>query len=366
MVIYMKQIIKWEIYKILIARLGIVFIFLYCILQVIFGIYNNSKLENKLSPITQNYIDSYYREYGGKLNENNCKNIEYKKTIIDNAVVKQQEALIKYENASITESDFNSIIENTFSSVKERNAFEIFYKNYNYCKDNIDKRFLINTSSWEVLLNVNSPDFAISFLLIALIAFSYIDDVNKKTLETIKNTKSGFSEIFWCKLIAFILLAIFIGLLEQLGKIIISINTAPIHNYSAPIQSLYFFSNSNYNISLLEAFIWGSVIKIWGLIYLSIITNTIILLIKNVMISTFSAAVILILPYFLLNKDNLYLSIPLPIGFLQQNIFFVNNNKPNKWIYASNGLLFLLITTFVISAILTIISYYYYKNRSYR
>lgn len=359
----MKQVIKWELYKILIARVGIIFIFIYFILQILLGINNNYKLENRISPITQKHIDSYYEEYGGELNEIKCKNIEQKKSTIDSAVALQKEALIKYENGSITESDLNSIIANTFSTVKEKKAFEKFYKNYNYCKNDLNKRFLINTSSWEILLDVDAPDFVTPFLLITLIAFSYIDDVKKKPLEIIKNTQIGFCKLVWCKLISFIILAVVIGFLEQLGKIIISINVHPLENFSAPIQSLYIFSNSNYNISLLQTFILGSIIKIWGLIYLIIITNTMILLLKNVMFGVFSSSTIFVLPYFLLNKDNLYLSLPLPIGFLQQNIFFVCNNKTNEWIFTSRGLLLLLLSTFIISSMLILISYYHYKKK---
>ena len=366
MVITMRDVIKWELYKILFAKHGAIFIVVYFIIQITFGIYNNNKVENKDSPITENYIKLYYEQYGGKLDTTKCDSIELKKTNIDSAVEAQRKALADYENGAITESDLDGIIAATASIVKEKRAFDKFYKSYLYCKEDINNRYLINTSSWIILLDIKSPDLLISFLITIMVSLSYIDDIKRKPLEIIKCTQTGYSKLIFCKLITFGSIAIIVGVFDQIANLIVSLNIYPLVDFNAPLQSLYIYANSKYNISLLETFILGSFIKTWGLVYLCIIINTMILIFNNVMFGVFNVMAINIIPYFLLNKDNVYLTLPLPLALVQKNIFFICNNKTNKWIFTSNGLFIIILVTFSLSILLISIAFNFYKKRNNR
>lgn len=362
----MKKVVKWELYKILVARFGLLIILLYLTVQIFLGIYMNSSLQNKINPVLQNYIENYYIKYGGKITPEKCVEIENKKNLIEAAVDRQSNALHNYESGMITDTELDEVINQTSPLINEERAFKIFYNSYLYCKQDINNRYLINTGGYDFALNVSTPNFLLIFLIIILVSLSYSDDIKIKLTEIIKSTNIGFKKLIWCKMLAFMILSFVIVSLEQICIIITASFISPLTDFNAPIQSLNIFSNSNYMITLLQAFLISTLLKFLGLICFSIITSSIILLENNIISGTFSTLCIMFIPYFLFNEKLLYLIIPIPIGFTQPTIYFTNPKNSIIWLFDSTGLLYSIFITLIISFILLLlmtIKYTRHKKR---
>ena len=310
----MFQLIRWQIKKLFAKNGGILVILAYIVLLLFIGTLPSDSFE---SPALRLAMSDYYQKYGGKLTDQKAYEIEEHYQDILAADVRWNEAIQEYENQNISREEFQEI-EKTLRDLKnEKRAFEKFYIRYQYCAQDPERRYLVDTQGWSALMEVSNPDYLMILFAIILAAIMDKADVGRNISSLIKTTRFGKGVFLLTRWITAFVSSILIVLVTIGINTILTAEEYTMNCGSAPLQSVSLFSKSTYQITILQGFLLGSLIRLIGLGYCSLLTVCFSELCYNVVLGSFCGVVVGILPYFVFNEGFKYLKLPFPTGMVQ-------------------------------------------------
>jgi len=258
---------------------------------------------------------------------------------------------------------------------KEKSLCEINNK-FLFANKDREHRWILSQSL--PIIETNSVDYILLIFILLVSILIYYPEENTNMLRVIKTNKSGCKSTSYSKILLLCLTVLFICIaffIIELSWCIIKLKSGEIF---APIQSLSFFSNSNYNITILEGFLSIWAIKIIGYLFISFLCSVILFRFKNSVVAlSFFLGLYVIEPFALNNKRILYytpFSLVKATGFLRGNAFKIVNpgTKTEKTITDFtniNATHFIAITviTVIITVILIRVCYkYYYRWKDKR
>lgn len=320
----MCQILKFESFKLLIKNKGIFLVALYIALKMICMFDSTTSTH---SPIMQQALNRYYQAYGGKLTEASIHEIQNKYDLINEAVNLQSKAFSDYDAQLITRAQLNQILDEVRPLIIEKRAFDKFYAYYAYCLENPEQRYLINTQAWVDVLSLKSPDFVLIVITLFLSGLALKNDLTKDIIQITKTTRYGYSSLLNAKLIVASGLAVLLGMITQLVNLLPVIINGTVIEGNSPLQSISLFSASPYTLTIWESFMLGSLIRILGLIYCSIIAVCLGELFRNVVLGCFSTLAIAVLPYFAFGSGGTYLMLPTITGLVQAFVYLLGRDN---------------------------------------
>ena len=314
----MAQLIRCQIKKLFIKNGGLFVVLLYVVLRIFIGMLPTSSFE---SPAIRLAMSEYYQEYGGKLTEEKAVEIEDHYQQILNAESMWNSAVQDYNNQTITAEELQKIRRNVLDLKNEKRAFDKFFAYYQYCTEQPENRFLVDTQGWTTVMEMSNPDYLMILFSVFLIAMIDKADAGKNIALLLKTTQRGRGVHLLSKWVLAFISSVIILIASLSVDLILAANKYSLINYNVPLQSMSYFANSTYEISILQGFVLASVIQLLGLTCCNIMTVCLTEVCSNVVLGSFASLAISLLPYFVFNEDAKYLQLPFPTGLIQGSAY---------------------------------------------
>lgn len=319
------KIFKAELHKIFIKEnlLMVTIIAIILELSLVFISYQNSAVVlDKTELITYN---SYTQQLKGSLDKAEDEWFISKRDKVNTALHQINNLVGKLEQGDPTTKNPEKLYDELMEEAAEYNVFQELQKQYLYVKEDTENRWFLNNYNTNLLFVSDSMNYITIILITLSVIYGFSIEKHSKVLSHIIVSKS-------CK--KTIRVKIFITLAYGIGLILISLilkYSVFILNYgmfdlNSPIQSLTYFSTSQYHINIAELILCDFIFKSLGTVLISMVMISLVL--YNVEASMMALLLIsgLLIPEVLFVNES-YKYLFLPLGLLKSIGFFKGNES---------------------------------------
>lgn len=343
--------IKYEFYKLLIKRKGILIILIFMFIKLLtltFSVQSvNSKLDENLT-----VYNEYMVNISGKLNIEKESYIINEKNKITKASSLVNKIIEDYQNGSITEEEYTDKILSLNKVLDKQRCFNIIYSQYEYVKKDTNRRYFLYTQGWNALLGKEQLDWAFMLLLMMVVTPVFAFEYESGMFQILLSCKKGKKSLAFSKIIVIIVISSSLSAVFSIMEFMFINFKLGLQSGDFPIQSLEFYSTAIHNISLIKAFILISVIKAAGYCFFSLLISFFSVVTKRTLVSLFAGSTIILIPYFIAPLGELKYKIPIPLGFMLSNGYFRGNGQnfkaitANQFMHISGGLVVIFVGIF--------------------
>ncbi|MEN6315442.1 MAG: ABC transporter permease [Clostridiaceae bacterium] len=304
-----------ECKKALIKQRGIVIIFVMILLKVVLTLSNGYDSHYIINQNPGGY-SFYINQYKGRLTGEKEKEIKAEYYAVGYAAAELEELSRQWQEGKIDRIRYESLSKKYYEMQKNRSVFNVVYNQYYYAADAPDDRYIMDGRGWSTLLSHDKPDFPLLLCLIIvltpLFCVEYESGMDALLLSSVKGKyKTGTD-----KLLTGIFLAVCITALFSVIEFTCINNMAGLKDGGFPLQSLEFFQNSEYHLSLNRAFLTVVLLRILGAMLLAACISITGVFSGKSIITLFSGSVLTFLPYIFFKGNSLLYCLPLPSGLL--------------------------------------------------
>lgn len=308
--------IKQELYKLCIKRkFLLVMVFVFSVEFLLFFYSSqNIKFEDKASQIKyQHYMDLF----SGAITPEKRSEIEKLIENDEQIILEMAEKEKKYIEREINDEQYVELL-NKYSDYKEGyNGYVAFIETYNYAVENGNE--LIDSKPWDLLFNNESIDFLLVILITMSAIFLYISDLENGVELITVTTENGKMRKDFTQVVICIFIAAFSTIVVDIGKYIIIDLVYGLKNPDLKLSNIEIFSESSYDLSLIQAYLITCFIKLFGSIYLVVLTCFTGIYLKNSLLTGFTSIITVLMPNYILSEREYKYLIPLPSAFLTAN-----------------------------------------------
>ena len=304
---------EWK--KIFIKQRGIWIIFIMVLLKVILTVSNGYDSHYIINQNPDGY-SFYINQYKGKLTEKKEQEIKSEYYAVGHATGKLEELSNQWQEGKIDQIQYNSLSRKYYERQKNRAVFNVVYNQYYYAKEAPNLRYIIDGRGWNTLLSYDNPDFLLLLCLIFILTPLFCNEYESGMNALLLSSRNGKYKTGIYKLSAGIILAVGITALFSFIEFICINNLVGLNDGRFPLQSLEFFQNSDYYISMNQAFIIVVLFRILGAMLLAACISILGTFSRKSIITLFLGSVLMFLPYIFLKGNSLLYYLPLPSGLL--------------------------------------------------
>lgn len=348
------RILIYEFKKILFKQKAIIFIALFiCLKLIVLSTTTSYSVE------TTKENKGFYKEYltnaNGKLTPQNESYIKSEKNRLDNINSKLDDISNKYLSGEISNSEY-SLRSNEFNNnLKKEQAFKIIYDQYNYIKQNPSNRYFLYINGWSNLLVPESPDVILIFLLLLIITPIFTYEYEKDMIYLISTSKKGKGAVPAYKIIAASIISIILTVIFSVINYSYCTVKYGLPSGNFPLQSIPFFSTSTHSLSLMQTYLYISLIKVVGFLVFTYLIIFISVITKKTILTLFTSLSIIMIPYFVYSNSSMKYKLPLPLGFIMGSGYFRGSDDVSEALMDSTRFLEISKKAFVVESIYMII-----------
>lgn len=247
---------------------------------------------------------------------------------ISEAKISLQKLYNNYYDGKISETYFKAGIEECERIIKNERGFEVIYEQLLYIKENPENRYFMKTNGWNGLLADKTLDLFLTVTILLLITPVFCYEYESKMDILVLTSRKGEKSYTLYKYFFALLIAAMLCFMNLCIRYCYYDIRYGLHNGDFPYQSIVFFGTSTRNISLMEAFLVISVIKVFGYLFFAQIIMFVSNIVRKYSITVFSCAALIILPYYGLEEKYINL-FPLPLTFMTGTSLFEGSKY--KW-----------------------------------
>lgn len=323
----MIKCIKYELYKFLIIKKGIFLFIVYFVFQLISVCISPIVQYYSESPKEKYYSSQYYSKWGGVLTQEKMTEIEDMLMSIQSAENTYNELRTKMISEEIDKQEYIDISEKTLPLIEQKRIFEKFYKNYSYCRNQTDKGWLIDDTSWRIILFNQDVNYFIIIIAIYTGVTIFSAEYGYRGLEqVIKTTRYGNYKIFSAKIICLCQCALILEMTDFLSNLSVIGYNFGFSDINAPAQSISSLNNLDFDISIGTVILFIFIIRFIGVVYFGVIAAFISEITKKAYIGFISVFFSMILIYFAFGENNTILEIAAPICFFKTSDFLMSKH----------------------------------------
>lgn len=207
--------------------------------------------------------------------------------------------------------------------LQQKTALAALNEEYLYASLNPENRWILSSSL--PVMETNSVDFVLLIFVLLLPIMVYYQEDKTKVALIIKSNNSGSKRTAYTKMLLIVFSVTTACLLFFSLDYLYCLMTLQKGEMMAPLQSLRFFSDSRYNITIAEAF-WGiSAIKLLGYLFLALLCGAIVVKAKKqIPPILLLLGIYVIEPFALSNKNIIYFT---PFSLIKATGFFRGNEQ---------------------------------------
>lgn len=240
----------------------------------------------------EKYYNEYLKKYEGKITDAKQKQIEkeYKK--------------------------INSSSNELLASEQKNKAFQVIYDQYTYQKEK-GSGYILETRGWQSILEHDSLDFPLIICIIIVMTALWGNEYETQMDRMLRSCKKGKYQTPFAKIVLGDILSVVLSAIFQVIQIIYMAGSVGLPHGNYPVQSLKFFQNSSYHITLKSAVVMVFIIRLIGAALLAFMTMLINIWIKRKTVSMIISMSAIILTSIIFRSGSAIYRLPLPLGTLK-------------------------------------------------
>ena len=240
----------------------------------------------------EKYYNEYLKKYEGKITDEKQKQIEkeYKK--------------------------INSSSNELLASEQKNKAFQVIYDQFIYEKEK-GSGYILETRGWQSILEHDSLDFSLIICIIIVMTALWGNEYETQMDRMLRSCKKGKYQTPFAKVVLGDILSVVLSAIFQFIQIIYMAGSVGLPHGNYPVQSLKFFQNSSYHITLKSAVVMVFIIRLIGAALLAFMTMLINIWIKRKTVSMIISMSAIILTSIIFRSGSAIYRLPLPLGPLK-------------------------------------------------
>ena len=240
----------------------------------------------------EKYYNEYLKKYEGKITDAKQKQIEkeYKK--------------------------INSSSNELLASEQKNKAFQVIYDQFIYEKEK-GSGYILETRGWQSILEHDSLDFSLIICIIIVMTALWGNEYETQMDRMLRSCKKGKYQTPFAKVVLGDILSVVLSAIFQFIQIIYMAGSVGLPHGNYPVQSLKFFQNSSYHITLKSAVVMVFIIRLIGAALLAFMTMLINIWIKRKTVSMIISMSAIILTSIIFRSGSAIYRLPLPLGPLK-------------------------------------------------
>lgn len=314
------MVLKSELNKLFFKQKGLLIIILFLILEGVFCFVNIKNDDGFLSEFDKKNYSEYMNYLDGKMTAD-------KETFILNENKTLEKAKMKYENIvdgfysrKIDEEEYLVRSKSVLKELKRADAFSKIWSQYKFVKLSPENRYFIDDNI--SFLSNDAIDYAMVVLIGVLVLNFLFIEKDTEMIDFIKISKNGgvlTALVKWGIVMIFtISLVLSVDLIEYIA-VRIFLGTDFL-NY--PIQSIEFFQNSIYQITIGQFWLYRTILKALG--YAGFVSIIVILseITRNKLFTIFIPTAILFFQELLFENKTWIYKVPFPTNLIRSSGYF--------------------------------------------
>lgn len=360
---------KEELKKLYIKHFGLILTIVIIAAEIVILNFSYQKRDFTTSTTEQIFFD-YMEEFSGKLTEDKKSAILAEQERIVDALNVQSNIEKKLLNGEYeSESEFLSEYERVCEITDRKEALDFVMEQYYYSEKSPDSRYL--TVGDYSALGQDFPDIPLLAAVIFLTALLFLNEETSSVITFIKITENGRRKTFLGKIIALFVFIISCQVVRVSCEWIMLILQGNPEELAYPIQSVEFFQNCPYNITLLQGFFVISALRTVGYFFVAAFVVLLSVTLRKVLFTVFIPSAVCILQQFAFSPATPAYYLPTgflrAVGYLRGDVISENDNGEQIKLFAEiplAHLIVLLVLTLIFIAISVKIASNYYSCKS--
>ncbi len=312
-----------ELKKLFIKQYGILLFMIFLIGEILFlnAQYPDSRPANA---VTRQHLEEYMSEFSGKLTAESEKKILDEQEIILNAKNAENDIMRKlWYNDYKSESDFLADITPVSIITERSDAFDILMSKYNYASENPENRYIISQEYNGMVRDF--PDVLITLLVILSTSFLFLNEESSNVITIIRISKNGMVKTLRSKITSVLILICAAHGISVITELLFMLIRGNVNELMFPLQSIEFYRNCPFDISILGAFFAISSIKLLGYLFIAASIIMLSVTLKKPLFTVFIPTAVCILQQFLFSPSTP--AYYLPTGLLRAVGYFRGNSE---------------------------------------
>lgn len=207
------------------------------------------------------------------------------------------------------------------SAVPQKAAFMELYDQYTYVKENESRRYLLDERGWNTILTHDSFPFVLTLCLLALCVPVFCTEYERDMAGLLRSTENGRGKLARRKLFLMMAVAGGVSIIMQAVQFAVAALSCGMAGWDYPLQSLRFFENSPYLITIGQAYVLVLLFRTLGAMWFAVLIALISVLARRTVLTVFIGIAAVLLP-FLFGGSFLKYVLPLPAGWMAGTGYF--------------------------------------------
>ena len=207
----------------------------------------------------------------------------------------------------------NSSNDELLASEQKNKAFQVIYNQYTYQKEK-GSGYILETRGWQSILEHDSLDFCLIICIIIVMTALWGNEYETEMNIMLRSCKKGKYQTPFVKVMLGVIISVGLSVIFQLFQIAYLAGTVGLAHGDYPIQSLEFFQNSQYHISLGSAVFIIFTIRLAGAVLLALMAMLINIWIKRKTVSMIVSMAVIVLVTIIFRSGSMIYYLPVPLG----------------------------------------------------
>jgi hypothetical protein len=343
----MSALFLTEIKKIFITRKGwlIVLLFFaaesYFTFSAIDGV--NIALENSKSVFME-----YEATLAGKFDDEKEALVLEKDEYFSNIPIEIAMLEMSFNSGEMSYTEYIAKIKEYSEITARSQAFGTVFNKYLYVKENYENRYFIYENGWSLLLTRANTQLFMFFALIILLVPIFCSEYETEVDKILITTKLGREKLCLVKITLGVGIALIFALFGIFADFISAVTRYGLPHGDFPLQSISFFGNSGFGISIFSTFLLGSFSRVLGSVLIAVLIVFLSVLTRKTISVLLVVCSVFLIPIFAPVPSDLIQRIPLPRAFFTPQNFLISGQKPEEVLFMFAGVVvFLCLCIFI-------------------
>lgn len=356
---------KEELKKLYIKHFGLILTIVIIAAEIVILNFSYQK-QNFTTSTTEQIFSGYMEEFSGKLTEEKKAAILSEQEQIVDALNVQSNIEKKLRNGEYeSESEFLSEYERVRKMTDCKEALDLVMEQYYYAEKYPDCRYL--TVGDYSALGQDFPDIPLLAAVIFLTAFLFLNEETSNVITYIRIGENGRNKTLFGKIAALLVFVLSCQAARMTAELITLTSQGSFAELSYPIQSIEFFQNCSYNISILQGFLIISLLRTVGYFYIAALVILLSVTLRKVLFTVFIPSAFCVLQQFAFTPATPAYYLPTgflrAVGYLRGDVISENDNGEQIKLFSeiplAHSMILLVLTLIFISISVKIASSYY-------
>ncbi len=314
----------------------------------------------------EQYYYNYMGEFSGRLTENkNAAIIAEQERIVDaqNAQSSIEKKLLNGEYDS--EREFLSEYERVREITDRKESFDLVMEQYYYAEKSPDTRYL--TVGDYSALGQDFPDIPLLASVIFLTALLFLNEEASNVITFIRIGENGRGKTLLGKITALLVFILSCQVVRMIIELFMLISHSGFGELAFPIQSIEFFQNCPYDISIAQGFVIISSLRTVGYLIVAALVVLLSVTLRKMLFTVFIPSAICVLQQFVFTPATPAYYLPTgllrAVGYLRGNVTSKTGTGEDVKLFSEIPLVHLLVlivlTVLFIGAAVTLANSYY-------